>query len=648
MLDNLPAIVLYLDNDYRCSYANKKCHQWLGLPEGTLAGKHLSEIFHQKTYSVFSNYLEKISGTDSISFESEILLHHKGQHRFAEGTITINVDDERNIIGYFIYLQDITEKKRIQKALELKNKELQDYVDHGAIGLHWVDENGIILWANRAEMDLLGYTREEYIGHHISEFHASKDKINDILNRLTCNETLNNYESELRCKDGSIRTVHISSNVYREQKKFIHTRCFTVDVTEEKKLFQELRESEARFRELTATLEKKVAERTRNLEQKNEELRKSEERYHKMVEEVEDYAIILLDRNGIIQNWNKGAEKIKGYKEAEIVGKSFRVFYLPEDREKGLPDRLIKQAAEKGKALHEGWRVRKDGSSFWGSIVLTAFHDEQGGVIGFSKVTRDLTERKMAEEKMKKYTQELEFQNKELEQFAYVASHDMKEPLRKVIFYNSIISESAAGLLSEKQRSYLQRSISAAQRMQLLIDDLLTYSKTTLPHEHFERVDLNEILMNALLAQKEVIEEKKATIERQRLPVMRVIRFQMQQLFDNLLSNALKYHHRERTPVIQIRCEIVKGTEIQENEAIRDRNYYKISFIDNGIGFDPAHADKIFELFQRLKGKNDATGTGIGLAICRRVVQNHGGFMQASGQANEGAQFDFYLPSTES
>src|SRR5580704_355085 len=124
----------------------------------------------------------------------------------------------------------------------------------------------------------------------------------------------------------------------------------------------------------------------------NDELRKSEERYHKMIEEVEDYAILMLNREGIVQNWNKGAEKIKGYKESEIVGKSFRLFYLPEDREKKLPEKLIEEAVRNGKAIHEGWRMRKDGSKFWGSIVITALHDEERNVIGFSKVTRDLTE----------------------------------------------------------------------------------------------------------------------------------------------------------------------------------------------------------------------------------------------------------------
>src|SRR5690606_21393127 len=157
----------------------------------------------------------------------------------------------------------------------------------------------------------------------------------------------------------------------------------------------------------------------------------------------------LLDANGIIQNWNKGAEKIKGYKEDEIVGKSFELFYTEEDRMAGAPKKLVAEAKEKGKAVIEGWRVKKDGTRFWGSIVLTALHDEMNNIIGFSKLTRDLTERKLAEDQLRRYSSDLEFQNRELEQFVYAASHDLKEPLRKIHIYHAYIYDNAAPSLDE-------------------------------------------------------------------------------------------------------------------------------------------------------------------------------------------------------
>jgi len=292
-----------------------------------------------------------------------------------------------------------------------------------------------------------------------------------------------------------------------------------------------------------------------------EELRKSEERYHKMIEEVEDYAILLLDKEGIVQNWNRGAEKIKGYKEEEIVGKSFRVFYLPEDQLKGLPDQLIAEAAVKGKALHEGWRARKDGSAFWGSVVITALHDDQNNVVGFSKVTRDLTERKSAEDKIRQYNNELEFQNKELEQFAYAAAHDMKEPLRKIRFYTNMVFDNAGHLLPEKEREYLKRTITAAARMQVLIDDLLTYSRTSTIEKELKKVDLGKILAEIQSAHSDTIRDLKAKIEVGPMPEVDGIPFQLMQLFDNLLSNSLKYHHPARQPRIAIRSEKVLTRE---------------------------------------------------------------------------------------
>lgn len=654
-------------------------------------------------------------------------------------------------------------------------EELQDYIENAAIALHWVDANGMITWANQAELDMLGYTEEEYIGHHISEFHTDPEKIKDILLRLGSNETLKGYESSLRCKNGSIRDVQISSNVFWEEGKFIHTRCFTVDITDQKLLFKALNESESRYRQLIQnmetpiyttdaegritlfnkaaadlwgrepeigkdlwcgsykifksdgstlpldscpmavtlkegrpvvgeeiivvrpdgamrnvaphprpifdetgklvgavnmliditgirrseialkesesklrqladSLEQKVQERTKDLKLKNQELAGSEEKYHKMIDEVEDYAIVLLDKHGKIKNWNKGAEKIKGYKESEIIGNNFRIFYTNEDREKGLPEKLLEEAREKGKALHEGWRQRKDGSRFWGSIVITALHDANRNIVGFSKVTRDLTERKLAEDKLIKYNQGLEFQNKELESFAYAASHDMKEPLRKINFYNNYIAECPGIQSDEKAREYVKRSLSAVKRMSDLIENLLTYSQINASIDNFEETDLNEMVDDIVLSHKELVDQQEMEIEVRNLPTINVIRYQFRQLFDNLISNSIKYKHPDRKLVIHILSSLVKGSEINGHDDDPCTRYHKISVIDNGIGFDPQYSKKIFDIFQRLSHQTGFKGSGIGLAICKRAVQNHHGIIKAIGEEEKGARFDIYIP----
>jgi PAS domain S-box-containing protein len=384
----------------------------------------------------------------------------------------------------------------------------------------------------------------------------------------------------------------------------------------------------------------KVAER----QQAAEELRKSEERYHKMVEEVEDYAIILLDPKGIIQNWNKGAEKIKGWKEEDIVGKSFREFYLPEDQGSDLPSRLLEEAADKGKALYEGWRKRKDGSVFWGSVVLTALHDETGKIIGFSKVTRDLTEKKHTEDKIQEYLKQLEFQNTELEQFVYAASHDMKEPLRKIHLYNSYIAGNESNSLDEKSREYFARSMQASQRMSTLIEDLLAYAKMTTVAEELEPVDCNGIVDDLLVFYAEEFGQKKITLQRTELPVIKAIPFQVKQLFSNLIDNAVKYRHPDREACIQISSELVSGKGVSAT-TVRHRQFHKITVSDNGIGFDPAQAARIFEIFKRLPGTGTVKGSGIGLAICKKIVQNHDGVMKAFGEKGVGASFVLFFPA---
>lgn len=376
----------------------------------------------------------------------------------------------------------------------------------------------------------------------------------------------------------------------------------------------------------------------------NEELKRSEERYHKMIEEVEDYAILLLDRSGIIQNWNKGAEKIKGYQESEIIGKHFSIFYQQEDRARQLPDRLITEARHTGKAVQEGWRVRKNGTRFWGSIVITALHDAENNVIGFSKVTRDLTEKKIAEDKIRQYANELEFQNKELEQFAYAAAHDMKEPLRKIQFYNNYIFDVAGQQLPERAREYLNRSISAAARMRGLIDDLLTYSQASSFSQEKVETDLNTVIDEVISSHHDTIEKNDVIIDIDRLPVLRVIPFQFAQLFDNLLGNALKYRSQERRPHITISVEKTTAPPDGRNAASSGNCYYRFSVIDNGIGFESDYTDKLFELFQRLHSQPGVTGSGIGLAICKKIVLNHHGIIKAYGNPGQGARFDIYIP----
>jgi PAS domain S-box-containing protein len=393
------------------------------------------------------------------------------------------------------------------------------------------------------------------------------------------------------------------------------------------------------------------------LGQKTEELRESEERYHHMIAEIKDYAIFSIDTQGNIQTWNLGAEKIKGYKEEEIVGKNFRIFYTPEELAMKIPEKLLDQAYKTGSASHEGWRVRKDGSRFWGSVTITAFHDEHNKVIGFTKVTRDLTERKKAEDALNALSAELAIKNKELEEknqileranadlssFNYIASHDLQEPLRKIQVIISKIIEDAGEKLNEDLKKNFERVQKATLQMQKLIMDLLTYSRSITHKKAFENIDLNTIIEEVQNELSLSVEEHRAQIHSDKLPIIHAIPFQMRQLFLNLFSNALKFSTPGKALMINVKSKIISGNTLQGIEG-KEKKYYDISVSDNGIGFDPKYKDQIFELFQRLHTRDEFPGTGLGLTICKKIAENHGGFMTADSEEGKGAVFHIYLP----
>ncbi len=279
-------------------------------------------------------------------------------------------DLQGKIVGGINMLVDITERKKAEKALRRSESNLRDLVENASVGLHWVGPDGMILWANQTELDLLGYQREEYIGHHITEFHADATVIEDILARLTSGETLHEYEACLRHKNGSIRHVLISSNALFEDDKFVHTRCFTRDITERKQA--------ERAVALLAT-----------------------------IVESSDDAIISKDLNGVILSWNNGAERLFGYTAQEAIGQPITMLIPPNrfDEEPGILKRI-----RHGEFIqdYETVRRRKDGTLLDISLTVSPLVDRQGQIVGASKIARDITERKRTETRLMQLTAELE------------------------------------------------------------------------------------------------------------------------------------------------------------------------------------------------------------------------------------------------
>jgi PAS domain S-box-containing protein len=491
-----------------------------------------------------------------------------------------------------------------QKMVE----EIQDY----AIIL--LDKDGIIMNWNKGAEKIKQYKEYEVVGKHFSIFYLQED-IDDHLPQKLLNEA---YEAGRSAQEGWRKR--------KDNTKFWGTITITALHDDNNEVIG--------YSKVTRDLTDKKAS--------DDKLRMSEERYHQMIAEVEDYAIILLSVDGVIENWNLGAQKIKGYETKEIIGRKFEVFYTEEDRKTGLPGKLLNIAKEAGKATHEGWRVRKDGTKFWGLIVITALHNKEGNIIGFSKVTRDLTQKKLSDDKLVAYLAELEIQNSELEQFAYVASHDLQEPLRKIQTFADLIRENYDDRTFAIK--YIEKLERSAKRMSELVKSLLLYSRLSKEKDNIiSDVDLNSIITDIKEDFELLISEKNATIVCETLPVITGNHIQLGQLFANLIGNALKFSHAD--PVIKIGSTTVERKDIHDASSILTaERYVLITVEDNGIGFEDQYKKSIFSLFKRLHVRQSYAGTGIGLALCKKIAENHKGHISAEGDLGKGAIFSVYLP----
>lgn len=258
---------------------------------------------------------------------------------------------------------------------------------------------------------------------------------------------------------------------------------------------------------------------------------------------------------------------------------------------------------------------------------------EKGEITGLVGIAHDITALKRAEEQLQNYAAQLERSNRELQEFAYVASHDLQEPLRKIQTFSSRITERYSDQLDDTGRDYLERVQNSANRMNLLIQDLLSLSRVSTTTRAFKPVDLNRIVQGVLSDLEVRIEQLGASVEVGPLPTIDADASQMNQLFLNLLSNALKFQRPAVPPVVRV-----------QSSPLADSGLCRLTVQDNGIGFDPSYADKIFMPFQRLHGRNEYEGTGMGLAICRRIVERHNGSITSESEPGKGTTFIVILP----
>lgn len=381
------------------------------------------------------------------------------------------------------------------------------------------------------------------------------------------------------------------------------------------------------LREENVSLHQEAAQREQDLA----ELSESEEHYRVLVEQVREYAIFGMDPDGVINSWNRGAQRIKGFTAEEAIGQHLHLLYLPEDREKHDPEKHLAYAAKHGEFHGEGWRCRRDGSRFWAEVTLTALRRRNGSLRGFCKVTKDVTERRRHEQELERHAKELQRSNDDLQQLAYAAAHDLQEPIRNISLQTQRLARLFEGQGGPETANLFQITVEGADRLRGLVSDLLAYIRAVENLDEESPVsDPLDVLQEVQMHLRSALEESGGMVTAGHLPEsIPVYRAHLVLLLQNLISNSIKYRSPQRPLQIRVWAEQLPHEWLFNVE-------------DNGIGIAREYHDRIFKVFKRLHGRS-IPGSGIGLAIACRVSSHYGGRIWVESDGQSGSRFRFTL-----
>jgi|GEM_PF-1828469 len=596
--------------------------------EGTVtyvAGKGLEVLGRKakdwKNFNIFGGDLFPENVENSKQALSGKAVSYLGRVRAENGEIRVFqnyiLPDKNGVLWFCI---DVSEKKEAEERLRSFIDAVKDYA------IFKLTPDGYIVSWNAGAEALKGYSKSEIIGKHFSVFYDEELKKQQVPEfELNQAKVHGRYEAEgvrIR-KDGSRFWANvIITGVFDENKNLIGFTKITRDLSESK-----------------------LAE---------EKIRKSEERFRALVEDVKDYAIFLLEPDGTIASWNEGAKRLKGYSEEEILGKNFSIFYTEEKKQSKYPEYELVQATKYGRFEDEGLRVRKDGSTFYANVLITALHDSSGNLIGFSKITRDLTEKKLLEESLQSVNAELENKvkertdellktikelkriNNDLDNFIYTASHDLKAPISNI---EGLISSLFEELGDVPLKSYDLQEIKSmidisVEKFKVTIKDLTEIAKIQKDNvESVELVGLSELIDDVKITIADQILKNNAEIiyHLDECSEIKFVRKNLKSILYNLISNGIKYRSPDRNPIIQIRCS-------------SDEHYNTIICQDNGLGIKSENLDKIFNMFKRFH--DHVEGSGVGLYIVKRIIENAGGKIDVESKEGVGSTFKVSLPKS--
>jgi PAS domain S-box-containing protein len=511
---------------------------------------------------------------------------------------------------------DITERKR----LEEKAAHLAAIVESSDDAIIGKTLNGKIISWNRAAEKIYGYTAEEAIGQSVSILlpEGIHDELPEILEKISRSELVDHYETRRRRKDGEVIQVSLSVSPIKDTSgKIIGASTIPRDITEAKQIEEELYRSRDK-------LELSVRDGTAQLQ-------KSEERIRAAFDLSAVGQAEFDIRKNRFQRVNQKFCEMTGYSDYELLEMNFSDLTHPEDRAEDI--RLFEQVLSGAKREHSNRKryICKDGSLKWVEVYAALLRDESGLPVSSIGVITDITKKKAAEDRFRAYTERLELLNQELQEFAFVASHDLQEPLRKIQTFCDMAKKRCVPVPDCTSQEYLDQISNSASRMRQLLRDLRLFSSAATKPEPFEKIDLVKIVREAVDVLEASAEETGCQIEIENMPAIEADESQMLLLFQNLIGNALKFHSGE-TPHIKVYGKLDR------------KRICEILVEDNGIGFDQQFAERIFKPFQRLHNRGEYDGTGMGLSICRKIVERHGGNIRAESEPGKGSTFIIRLP----
>ncbi|MEW5747085.1 MAG: PAS domain S-box protein [Nitrospirota bacterium] len=506
--------------------------------------------------------------------------------------------------------REVAERKRTEEQLKRLSYQNKLILESAGEGIWGMDTQGTVTFINRAAAAMLGYETNELVGkqshqqwHHTRPGGAPYPSEECPIYATYKDGTDHSGEEVFWRKDGSGVTVDFTSKPLVEEGLIVGAVVTFKDITERKRAEEALRLSEQRLRAIFDNAGVGIVE----------------------VETEEDRLIAVNDH----------LCAILGYRREELLGTTIHELTFPGDRD--LSDRINEQLrrGNYSRLDYEKRYLRRDGSPLWVHVTVSAVRDAEGRHLRSIGTVKDISERKRAEEERERLLGDLQRSNKELEQFAYVASHDLQEPLRMVASYVQLLEKKYRGKLDTQADKYIHFAADGALRMQKLIEGLLAYSRITRKGAAFGPVDTNTVFSQAVKNLTAAVQESHAEVTKDDLPIVSGDELQLVQLFQNLIGNAIKYRKPDTPPAVHV-------------SARKEGREWVFSVRDNGIGISPEYHDRIFLLFQRLHSREEYPGTGIGLALCKRIVERHHGRIWVESAPGEGATFFFTIPERRS